>query len=79
MADLKDVPCYIPISRSRVKDALIAMDIVDKDLEKELKQVSQMLEALWHHNFQTTQEKLKSIYELLDPFEHPHGALQRVE
>lgn len=46
MAELKDVPFYIPISRSRVKDALIAMDVVDKTLAKELKQVSQMMEAL---------------------------------
>ncbi len=79
MADVKDVPFYIPISRSRVKDALIAMDVVDETLAKELKQVSQMLEALWHHNSHTTQEKLKSIYEHVDPFEHPHGALPRVE
>ncbi|MDB4407408.1 hypothetical protein N9179_00810, partial [bacterium] len=79
MAELKDVPFYIPISRSRVKDALIAMDVVDETLAKDLKQVSQMLEALWHHNSHTTQEKLKSIYEDVDPFEHPHGALPRVE
>ena len=79
MADLQDVPFYIPVSRSRVKEALFAMEGVDEAMAKELNQVSQMMEALWHHDSHSTQEKLKSIYEHVDPFEHPSGDLPRIK
>jgi len=71
MADLEDVPFYIPVSRARVKEAVFAMDAVDEAEEQALSRVSHMLEALWHHDSHGTQEKLKAAYETLDPFEHP--------
>ena len=40
MADLQDVPFYIPVSRSRVKEALFSMDGVSEDLAEDLGQVS---------------------------------------
>lgn len=78
MADLDDVPYYIPVSRFRVKEALFAMDGVADSLAEDLGQVSKMLEALWHHDAHNTQETLKSIYEAVDPFEHPDGDLPNI-
>ena len=78
MADLDDVPYYIPVSRFRVKEALFAMDGVTDSLAEDLGQVSKMLEALWHHDAHNTQETLKSIYEGVDPFEHPDGDLPNI-
>jgi len=78
MADLEDVPFYIPVSRARVKTAVFAMDGVDEPTQEALEKVSHMLEALWHHDSHSTQEKLKAAYESMDPFESPGESLTGV-
>jgi hypothetical protein len=70
MADLEGVPYYIPISRARVKDALFAKEGITDGQRVGLERVSEMMEAIWHHDAHSVQERLKTIYEHVDPDMH---------
>ena len=58
---------YIPISRSRVKEELFQMDQLTDELRIDLGKISQMLEVIWHHSSHAQLEKLKILYESMDP------------
>ena len=58
---------YIPVSRSKVKEKLLHLEELTEDVSTGLRQVSQMLEVIWHHSSHARLEKLKSLYESMDP------------
>ncbi len=58
---------YIPISRAKVKTALFNLDGIGKEMRGDLGRISIMLEALWHHSSHAGLEKLKALYEDMDP------------
>jgi len=58
---------YIPISRSRVKEKLFQLDELTDELSTGLGKISQMLEVIWHHSSHAQLERLKSLYESMDP------------
>jgi len=58
---------YIPISRARVKTALFNLDGIGEEMRGDLGRISVMLEALWHHSSHAGLEKLKALYEDMDP------------
>lgn len=71
MADLEGVPYFIPVSRAHVRQAVLDWPGIDDTQKTGLARVAEMMEALWHHNAHASLEKLKSLYEPIDPFEHP--------
>jgi hypothetical protein len=71
MADLEGVPYFIPVSRAHVRQAVLDWPGIDDAEKTGLARVAEMMEALWHHNSHASLEKLKSLYEPIDPFEHP--------
>ena len=71
MADLEGVPYFIPVSRAHVRQAVLDWPGIDDTQKTGLARVAEMMEALWHHNSHASLEKLKSLYEPIDPFEHP--------
>ena len=58
---------YIPISRSRVKEKLFQLDELTDESVTGLGKISQMLEVIWHHSSHAQLERLKSLYESMDP------------
>ena len=58
---------YIPISRSRVKEELFQLDELTDESVTGLGKISQMLEVIWHHSSHAQLERLKSLYESMDP------------
>ena len=70
MADLEGVPYYIPVSRARVKEALFSKEGMTDAQRQGLERVSEMMEAIWHHDAHSVQERLKGIYEHMDPDMH---------
>jgi hypothetical protein len=58
---------YIPISRSRVKEELLQLDELTDELSTGLGKISQMLEVIWHHSSHAQLEKLKNLYESMNP------------
>lgn len=58
---------YIPISRSRVKEELFLLEELSDEARTGLKKISQMLEVIWHHSSHAQLEKLKNLYESMNP------------
>ena len=58
---------YIPISRSKVKEELFQLDELTDESVTGLGKISQMLEVIWHHSSHAQLERLKSLYESMDP------------
>ncbi|MEZ8139345.1 MAG: TMEM143 family protein, partial [Candidatus Poseidoniaceae archaeon] len=58
---------YIPISRSKVKEELFQLEGMTDELSEGLGKISQMLEVIWHHSSHAQLEKLKNLYESMDP------------
>ena len=58
---------YIPISRSRVKEELFQLDELTDESVTGLGKISQMLEVIWHHSSHAQLERLKNLYESMDP------------
>nr|AIF05988.1 hypothetical protein [uncultured marine group II/III euryarchaeote KM3_18_D06] len=58
---------YIPVSRAKVKEAVFQLEGIGSETREGLLKVSNMLEAIWHHSTHQGLEKLKSLYELMDP------------
>ena len=58
---------HIPISRSRVKEELLQLDGLTDELSAGLSKISQMLEVIWHHSSHAQLEKLKNLYESMNP------------
>jgi hypothetical protein len=58
---------YIPISRSRIKEELFQLEELTEEFSTGLRNISQMLEVIWHHSSHAQLEKLKSLYESMDP------------
>jgi hypothetical protein len=55
---------FIPISRAEIKRLLLAEAGENSD---DLANISELLEALWHHRMHSTQESLKQMYSDFDP------------
>ena len=58
---------YIPVSRSKVKEKLFRLKGISEPTRTGLGKVSQMLEVIWHHSSHGRLEKMKSLYESMDP------------
>ena len=58
---------YIPVSRSRVKFEIFQSLDLEDHFVSELKQINTLLEALWHHSSHSGLEKMKELYENMDP------------
>ena len=58
---------YIPVSRSKVKEKLFRLKGISESTRTGLEKVSQMLEVIWHHSSHGRLEKMKSLYESMDP------------
>jgi hypothetical protein len=58
---------YIPISRSRIKEELFQLGELTDEFSTGLGKISQMLEVIWHHSSHAQLEKLKGLYESMDP------------
>ena len=58
---------YIPVSRSRVKFEIFQSLDLEDHIVSELKQINTLLEALWHHSSHSGLEKMKELYENMDP------------
>lgn len=64
---------YIPVSRARVRDELFQLEGISDQQRESLSKVAGMLEAIWHHRAHAGLERLKLLYEKLDPdqFDEP--------
>jgi len=58
---------YIPVSRARVRDELFQLEGISDQQRESLSKVAGMLEAIWHHRAHAGLERLKLLYEKLDP------------
>ncbi len=58
---------YIPVSRARVREELFQLEGVSDQQRESLSKVAGMLEAIWHHRAHAGLERLKLLYEKLDP------------
>ena len=58
---------YIPISRSKVKEAVFQLEGIDDEIRDGLEKVAVMLGAIWHHSAHEGLENLKRLYESMDP------------
>ena len=58
---------YIPVSRSKVKEKLFQLQGISEPTRTGLEKVSQMLEVIWHHSSHGRLEKMKLLYESMDP------------
>tara|TARA_X000000368_G_scaffold56368_1_gene39966 strand:- start:6325 stop:7500 length:1176 start_codon:yes stop_codon:yes gene_type:complete len=58
---------YIPVSRAKVKSEIFQFLELEGHSNSELKQISTLLEALWHHSSHSGLEKMKELYENMDP------------
>jgi hypothetical protein len=58
---------YIPISRSRVKEELFRLEELPDEVSTGLGKISQMMEVIWHHSSHAQLEKLKNLYESMNP------------
>ena len=58
---------YIPVSRAKVKSEIFQFLELEGHSNSELKQISTLLEALWHHSSHSGLEKMKQLYEDMDP------------
>jgi hypothetical protein len=64
---------YIPVSRARVREDLFQLEGISDQQRESLSKVAGMLEAIWHHRAHAGLERLKLLYEKLDPdqFDEP--------
>ena len=58
---------YIPISRSKIKEELFQLEELPDKVSTGLRKISQMLEVIWHHSSHAQLEKLKNLYESMNP------------
>jgi len=58
---------YIPVSRARVREKLFQLEGISDQQRESLSKVAGMLEAIWHHRAHAGLERLKLLYEKLDP------------
>lgn len=58
---------YIPVSRARVREDLFQLEGISDQQRESLSKVAGMLEAIWHHRAHAGLERLKLLYEKLDP------------
>ena len=58
---------YIPMSRADVREAMLSDRTTTPDIEKGLRKVCTMMEAIWHHRMHHDLETLKSAYAPIDP------------
>ena len=58
---------YIPVSRARVREKLFELEGVSDQQRESLSKVAGMLEAIWHHRAHAGLERLKLLYEKMDP------------
>jgi hypothetical protein len=58
---------YIPVSRARVREELFQLEGISDQQRESLSKVAGMLEAIWHHRAHAGLERLKLLYEKLDP------------
>ena len=79
MADLEGVSYFIPVSRARVRQAVLDLPGLKDDEKEAMGNVAELMEALWHHRAHSTQERLKALYEDFDPFEHPEETVGGVD
>jgi hypothetical protein len=67
MADMDGIQAYIPLSVASVKHKLFSDPMTDSENSTGLSQISEMIEALWHHRLHERQKSLSAAYELLNP------------
>jgi len=67
MADMDGVQAYIPLSVASIKQKLLDDSMTDPNNYTGISQISEMIEALWHHRLHGCQKSLSSAYELLSP------------
>ena len=58
---------FIPVSRSKIKHALLENWQLDEDLNQKYQNLFKMFEVIWHHDMHHNLEELKSGYESMNP------------
>ena len=58
---------FIPVSRSKIKHALLENWQLNEDLNQKYQNLFKMFEVIWHHDMHHNLEELKSGYESMNP------------
>ena len=58
---------FIPVSRSKIKHALLENWQIDAELIQKYQNLFKMFEVIWHHDMHHNLEELKSGYESMNP------------
>lgn len=61
---------YIPISKAKIKNALLERVQIDEAARGELENLFKMFEVIWHHDLHHNLEDLKEGYESMNPDVH---------
>ncbi|MBD37733.1 MAG: hypothetical protein CMB10_01685 [Euryarchaeota archaeon] len=61
---------YIPISKSKIKKALLERVQLEPNARRELENLFKMFEVIWHHDMHHDLEELKEGYESMNPDVH---------
>jgi hypothetical protein len=64
---MEGVQQFIPLSRGEIKRRLFSATRLDEATHSGLAQISEMLEAIYHHRMHAELEVLKELYEPMDP------------
>ena len=63
----QDQSHFIPIPSNRLFSALLGSHLIPSDKEEVYRNITSMLEAIWHHSAHEQLRSLKSQYQALDP------------